>query len=163
RLDQTFQIHNPNSAPLSISLFNFAAWSPGGHTAGLNASGDINAIAFTDGVYNDTHTAVGATAYQAATDLTLVNLLYGGAATDLNDTGLPIVNYAAHPDLPNDAFEWTLTIAGNGSATVEADLVTARAVPEPASFLLAGVGGALALWQGRRCQRRRSVSRAPTE
>jgi hypothetical protein len=83
RLDQSFQITNPNSMPLTISLYNAVVWTPGGHFSGNFASGDTNAIHVTDGTYDNIHAATGANAYQAAQDATLTNLFYGGPAQDL--------------------------------------------------------------------------------
>jgi hypothetical protein len=67
QLNQTFEITNPNSSPLTISLFNLVLWAPGGNyfSTPVTATGDINSISVTDGLYEDTHTALGATAFQA--------------------------------------------------------------------------------------------------
>ena len=150
KLSQSFQINNPNSVPLTISLFDHAVWEPGGHTFGLSASGGIGAISVTDGTYNDTHMAIAATAYQAAADATLGNLLYGGTAADLNNAGLPIVNTPPGSLLPSTAFEWTLTIPADGSAIVQSELITARAVPEPGTMAFTAAAAAGLFVLGRR-------------
>jgi hypothetical protein len=154
RLSQSFQIGNPNSSPMTISLFNSAVLDPGSRSSGLFASGGLNGISVTDGSYDDTHMAVGATAYQAATDASLGNLLFGGAAKDLNDTGLPVTNSAG---TVIDAFEWTFTVPANGSETVSSSLVVARAVPEPSSLLLAAAAALGSLALRRRGRPRRTV------
>ncbi len=134
RLDQTFQITNPNPTPLAISLFDFVAWSPGNsRTAQVVAAGNVDSVSVTDGNYVDTHMAVGASAFQAAQAPALANLLTDGAPNDLNNTGLP---YAGN--LFDDAFEWTLTIPADSSQSVDSSLITAKAVPEPSPLSLAG-------------------------
>jgi hypothetical protein len=58
RLDQSFQINNPNPSPLTISLFNFVYWDlEGDFNTQVGAAGDSNSISVTDGLYQDTHTA----------------------------------------------------------------------------------------------------------
>jgi hypothetical protein len=130
-------------------------WTPGGHFSGNFASGGVNAIHVTDGTFDNIHTASGAAAYQASQDATLSNLLYGGPAQDLNNTGLPVSNSSAGP---MDAFEWTLTVPANGSQTVSSSLVITNAVPEPGSLALFGsaVGGAMAIWRFLAGRRKRS-------
>ena len=139
RLDESFQISNPNSTALTLLLYNAAGMDPDSRPSGFNASGDSNSISVTDGIYNLSHSAAGAGAYQVATDSSLASLLYGGTAADLNDTGLPIVNSTG---LILDAFEWSVVVPAGGSQTVSTSLIISRAVPEPSSLLLSGVVGA---------------------
>ncbi len=146
QVNQSFQITNPNSTPLNISLFNLALWSLSNNADNaVIANGNANAITVTDGVYQETHSAVGASAFQAATDPTLENLLTGGTPYNLNNTGLP---YAG--DLFTDAFQWNLTVPANSSVTVQSALISAQAVPEPSGLLLVGATGVGALAQRRR-------------
>ncbi len=148
RLDQTFQITNPNPTPLTISLYDLVAWVPNDNfSAQLTASGNANTISVTDGTYVDTHTAVGATAFQAGSGPALANLLTNSSPDDLNNTGLP---YSGMPYFA-DAFEWTLTIPGDGAQSVESSLITAHAVPEPNPLFLVGpVAAVLAIARRRR-------------
>ncbi|HEX4590039.1 MAG TPA: hypothetical protein VH120_08935, partial [Gemmataceae bacterium] len=53
RLDQSFQVSNPNTAPLTISLFDWVVWTPGNKPFGDSAVGDLNSISVTDGTYQD--------------------------------------------------------------------------------------------------------------
>ena len=134
RLDQTFQITNPNSSPLTIALFNYVRWSPSGNLAtNITATGDANSISVTDGTYLDTHLPTGTSAYQAGPATASAPLLTDNSVNDFNNTGLPYSgnNFA-------DGFEWIITIPPNSSQSVEASLVVTHAVPEPSSLSLLG-------------------------
>jgi hypothetical protein len=136
RLDQTFRINNPNSQPLTIALFDLARWSPAGNDFGLTATGGVTGITVSHGSAPlDTHTAVGANAFQVGQALTF---LVDSSVNDLNNTGLP---YSGDNFL--DAFEWNLTIPANGSLSVQSSLITA--VPEPSALILTGAAAAIGL------------------
>jgi hypothetical protein len=152
-LAQSLQITNPGASPLSISVFELAVPDPNGSNTGYSASGGPNAMTVAAGGTGVTLSAVGASAYQAATDPSLGNLLYGGPAADLNDTGLPISGYTPHPYLISLAYEWTATIPAGGSQTFS----SAITVPEPNSFALAALAAALSATAVRRWRVRRPV------
>lgn len=154
KLTQSLQITNPGPAPLTIALFEAATPYLGGNVSSLSASGGNGSMSVINSSgYEVNFSAAGATTYQAATDYTLQNLLYGGPAGNLNDTGLPVVNYNAsqtgHPI--GLAFEWSATIPP-GSETFNSTITTAF-VPEPGSFALAGAA-AIAAAAARRLRRR---------
>jgi hypothetical protein len=135
QLDQSFKINNPSLSPLTISLFNLVQWQPGGDyfNKSVTASGDINSVSATDGVYQDTHTAIGATAFQAGQGATLANLLTDSSVNDLDNSGLPYSGTQF-----GDIFEWTFTVPANSSQTIQSELNITHAVPEPNGFFLLG-------------------------
>lgn len=145
-LHQTFEITNPTPVPLTIFLYDLAFWEPGNHFTGVTGSLQSDAIAVTDGVYEDTHTGPGALAYQASGDASLVTLLTNSSVNDLNNTGLPFAGNNF-----NDAFEWALTVPPNQGESVTSDLVIAHVVPEPSTMLFSAAAAiaALACWPSR--------------
>jgi hypothetical protein len=146
-LSQSFQVTNPNSTPLSISLFNLAYWQLSDNPDKIViASGDINSISAQDGTYQIAHSAVGASAFQAAKDQALINILTDGSVSNLNDTGLPYFDSRF-----TDAFQWDLTVPPTSAVTVQCTLFAAPAVPEPSTLLLVGGAGATwCFWRSRR-------------
>jgi hypothetical protein len=150
---QSFQITNPNSAPLTIFLYDLASWNVTPTTPGAIVTGGLNAITVDGGFYRAVHSATGATAYQATEYPALQNLLTGSSVHDLNDSGVPAVyNFAV------DAFEWDLTIPANSSMTVQSSLALSAAVPEPSTFALTALAG-LTIAYLRRPYRRLAAAR----
>jgi hypothetical protein len=153
-LGQTFQISNPNPTPLNISFFEAVLFTPNQHQTGLFGSGNANSMTVTDGVADITLSGNGATAYQVASDLpsgnALFSLLYGGQSADLNNTGLPFSNNSGA--VPFGVLEWSITVPGNGSVTIDSALTTSRAVPEPGSCLLIGGPAVILVLQRKRRQ-----------
>jgi hypothetical protein len=143
-LSQSLKITNPNSAPLTIALFNLVVPFPGASGNNLFAAGGINSITETNGVYNIAVSATTANAFQAATNLSIENLLTGGPAGDLNNSGLPISGFSASPDLISLAYEWSLTIPGNGSDTISDTIAISHAIPEPGTLALAAAAAVVA-------------------
>lgn len=138
-LAQTFQITNPNPTALDIVLFNEAQLTPGGIASGtIGATGDVNSIDATNGAYNLTFSAIGASNYQVTLPSTNFPNLYGSPAMDLNNTGLP----SSGTSFPQAAFEWSLTVPGNGSVTVSSSFDAFVAVPEPGTLFLLGFAAA---------------------
>jgi hypothetical protein len=143
QLSQSFQITNPSSSPLTMSLFNLVYWPLSDNPSNpVIATGNINSITVTDGIYQETHTAVAAAAFQAAKDQALINLLTDAPVNNLNNSGLPYSDNRF-----TDAFQWDLVIPANGSVTIESDLSSMHAVPEPSGFFLTGIAvAAAACW-----------------
>jgi hypothetical protein len=161
-LSQAVQITNPSSTtPLSISLFELAVPKPGGDASRVfSASGGLGGITETSGGYSVTVTPTNATAYQLVTTNSLGNLLYGGTAGDLNNTGLPLTNYDSNATgmYASFAYEWTATIPPNSSQVFNSTIATAiLPVPEPGGFALATVAAGVGLgwWRRRKLAARR--------
>jgi hypothetical protein len=156
-LSQSLQISNPNPTALNIALYNLAVPQPGNALGPFFASGNINSIRETNGTYDVTVSPTGASAFQSATDLSLENSLTGGPAADLNNTGLPIVNYSPNPDLISIAYEWQEVVPGNGSVTISDTIAISHAVPEPGTLALCGAAVSAGLgWAARRRKARRA-------
>lgn len=143
RLKQSLQITNPNSTPLTISLYNAMVPYPGGTSTIYTSSGGLGNILATDGAYDVTFSATGATAYEADTTGTLGALLYGGPATDLNDSGIPATTTHDNPVMLL-AMEWTETIPADSAITISSAISISQAVPEPATLALCGVAAGMA-------------------
>jgi hypothetical protein len=140
----------PKSSPLNLSVFNLVLWELNNDpNTVVHATGNSNAITATDGITQETHSAVGASAFQAAADPALENLLLSGSVYNLDDSGLPFIGTRF-----TSAFQWDPTIPANSSQTIQFGLNSVPAVPEPSALFLVGLPIAAAMTRRvwRRCK-----------
>jgi hypothetical protein len=151
-LAQSFQINNPNAAPLVISLFNFADIDANGQAVSDadTATGNTGAITIQDGLFRIVHSVTGsvpANAFQVAQFSGVRDFLLDGNVNNLNNTGLPF-----GPGDYTGAFQWDLTVPALGSVTVNSN-ISINPVPEPGTLLLGGaVTAAGVAWRRRRAR-----------
>ncbi|HEX4590033.1 MAG TPA: PEP-CTERM sorting domain-containing protein, partial [Gemmataceae bacterium] len=144
-LAQSFQITNPNASALSIVLFNYADIEANGPNPldTDTATGGLGSITDSDGPWQVTHAANGASAFQASVYSDIRDFLLDSAVNNLNNSGLPF-----GPGDYTGAFQWNLTVPANGSLTVTSSLAIAP-VPEPGTLLLTGFAAGLIAWRRR--------------
>lgn len=147
-LTMEMTITNTGSAPLTLSLFNFADMDIRG-----SFDDDIATLVGSDIVrYGNTVAdpyplqfvdwqGVDADAYQAVLygSDNLNGALTDGAITNLDNT-LPVVNPEFGADL-GGAFQWNLTIAPGASTTVTSIYGFNEVIPEPGTLSLLAVAG----------------------
>lgn len=148
-LETSLQISNPNSTPLTMTLFNYLnADIQGTATNDTATRPATNQIRITDPTgFVMLHTATTApTSYQVAAASTLLNSLTNNSATNLNNTGLPF-----GPGNYTGAYQWNVTVPANGTFTIFSSIRTSDPnihTPEPDSWILM-LAGAAAIFLGR--------------